>query len=312
MNHIRKISLFVLGLLMAVACVSQSPLPKVVSGKIERIENFTSDYVTARNVDIWLPDSYSKAKKYAVLYMHDGQMLYDAEQGWNKQSWDVDDTASKLMSEGKVKDFIVVGIWNGGVTRHPDYFPQKPLESLSKVELDTVTAQLVKAQIIKSPPFATQSDNYLKFLTKELKPYIDQNYSVHTDRSNTYVMGSSMGGLISMYAICEYPDIFGTAACLSTHWPGTFVLENNPVPAAFIQYLKDNLPDPNSHRIYFDCGDQTLDALYPDIQRKVDQVMFDKGYSKANWTTEYFPGQAHTEDAWKVRLRIPLEYMLGK
>ena len=77
-------------------------------------------------MEVWLPEGYSTNKKYAVLYMHDGQMLYDANTSWNKQSWDVDDVATKLMHEGKVKDFIVVGIWNGGKTRHSDYFPQKP------------------------------------------------------------------------------------------------------------------------------------------------------------------------------------------
>ncbi|MEY2739711.1 MAG: hypothetical protein RL259_1620, partial [Bacteroidota bacterium] len=71
-------------------------LPKVTSGKVERIENFASKFVTSRNIDVWLPTDYSKSKKYAVLYMHDGQMLYDAEQTWNKQAWEVDEVMAKL------------------------------------------------------------------------------------------------------------------------------------------------------------------------------------------------------------------------
>ena len=62
------------------------------------------------------------------------------------------------------------------------------------------------------------SDNYLKFLVEELKPFVDKTYRTHPDRANTLVMGSSMGGMISAYAIAEYPDVFGGAACLSTDW----------------------------------------------------------------------------------------------
>ncbi len=82
------------------------------------------------------------------------------------------------------------------------------------------------------------SDEYLKFLVKELKPFVDKNYSTYTDAPHTFMMGSSMGGLISMYAICEYPEVFGGAICMSTHWPGIFVSENNPIPLAFQNYLK--------------------------------------------------------------------------
>ena len=93
------------------------------SGTLERIENFPSKYVRARNVDVWLPEGYSKKKKYAVLYMHDGQMLFDSSITWNKQEWKVDEVASQLMEEGKTKDFIVVAIWNHADIRHPNYFP---------------------------------------------------------------------------------------------------------------------------------------------------------------------------------------------
>ena len=102
---------------------------KVSSGKIERFENFNSQFVDARNIDVWLPDGYSKNEKYAVLYMHDGQALYDAENTWNKQSWEVDETASKLINLCKTRKFIVVGIWNNGLKRHPEYFPQKPYQT---------------------------------------------------------------------------------------------------------------------------------------------------------------------------------------
>ena len=286
-------------------------VPKVSSGTVQRLENFKSNYVDSRNVDVWLPDGYSNTQKYAVLYMHDGNMLYDAETTWNKQSWEVDEVASKLISEGKTKKFIVVGVWNNGQKRHPEYFPQKPYESLSPIQKDTITAHLQKAGRTKEI-FQPISDLYLKFLVTELKPYIDEHFSTLKDKSNTVIAGSSMGGLISMYAICEYPEIFGGAACISTHWPGTFSSQNNPIPDAFINYMNDHLPNPKTHTIYFDYGNKTLDALYPVLQKKVDVLMQNKGFTATNWTSQFFDGKDHSEKSWAERLHIPLEFLLKK
>jgi len=281
---------------------------KVSSGKVQRFANFQSKLIDARNIDIWLPDGYSNKKKYAVLYMNDGQALYDPETTWNKQAWEVDEIAGKLIAEGKTQKFIVVGIWNNGPKRHPEYFPQKPFESLTQIQKDTVTAQLQKAGRTKEI-FQPYSDLYLKFLVTELKPFIDKNFSTNPDQS-TFIAGSSMGGLISMYAICEYPKVFGGAACLSTHWPGTFTVANNPIPSAFVNYLNANLPNPKDHKIYFDYGDQTLDAMYKPFQEKVDIVMKAKGFTNKNWETKFFPGENHSEVAWAKRLDIPLLFLL--
>jgi enterochelin esterase-like enzyme len=284
---------------------------KVTSGKVQRISNFQSKLIDPRNIDVWLPDGYSDKEKYAVLYMNDGQALYDAESTWNKQAWEVDEIAGKLIAEGKTQKFIVVGIWNNGLKRHPEYFPQKPFESLTQIQKDTVTAQLQKAGRTKEI-FNPYSDLYLKFLVTELKPFIDKNFSTKPDQKNTFIAGSSMGGLISMYAICEYPKVFGGAACLSTHWPGTFIVANNPIPDAFMNYLNANLPNPKDHKIYFDYGDQTLDAMYKPLQEKVDIVMKAKGFSNKNWETKFFPGENHSEVAWAKRLDIPLLFLLKK
>lgn len=285
--------------------------PEVSLGKIQHIENFPSKYVDARNIDVWMPDGYSVSEKYAVLYMHDGQMLYDAATTWNKQSWEVDEVAGKLIREGKTKKFIVVGIWNNGSKRHPEYFPQKPFENLLPTQKDTITAQLQKAGRTKEK-FQPISDLYLKFLVTELKPYIDNHFSTLKNRENTVIAGSSMGGLISMYAICEYPEVFGGAACISTHWPGTFSSENNPIPDAFLNYMNSHLPDPKTHQFYFDYGNKTLDALYPELQKKVDLLMKNKGFTPSTWTTQFFEGKDHSEKSWTERLHIPFEFLLKK
>lgn len=286
-------------------------LPKVACGTVERLENFRSEFVGPRNVDIWLPEGYSATKKYNVLYMHDGQALYDSTLMWNKQEWGVDETMCKLLNEKRIKDCIVVGIWNTGAKRFPEYFPQKAFYSLTPQQQEKILAigRDKGTPLLGNGPV---SDNYLKFLVTELKPYIDSHYSTMPDQQHTFTAGSSMGGLISMYAICEYPDVFSGAACLSTHWPGTFTTEDNPVPAAFLQYLKTHLPSPNNHKIYFDYGSKTLDAMYKPYQLQADTIMKEAGYSERNWITREYPGADHSENSWRKRLDVPLLFLLGK
>ena len=283
---------------------------KTGNGKVVRYENFKSDFVTPRNVDVWLPDNYSEDEKYAVLYMHDGQMLFDPSSTWNKQEWEVDETAGKLIWYKKTQKFIVVGISSIAKIRHSELFPQKPFESLSKKRQDSI----LNLNRDKDTPWfgaKVNSDNYLKFIVKEVKPFIDATYATKTDRANTFIAGASMGGLISMYAICEYPEIFGGAACISTHWPGVFDAKKNPIPKAFMAYMKKKLPSPKTHKIYFDYGTETLDASYKPFQQQADKIMKEKGYTSKNWMTKEFVGADHSEKSWKERFQIPLLFLLG-
>ncbi len=273
------------------------------SGKLLRAEVFPSKHVAARNVDVWLPDSYSEEKKYAVLYMHDGQMLFDATTTWNKQEWMVDEHASALMKNKTTRDFIVVALWNVSELRHSDYFPQKPFESLTKKTQDSLYVEAKKYNI----PFKQlNADSYLKFIVEEVQPVINRNFSVLTGPENTFVAGSSMGGLISMYAVSEYPNVFGGAACLSTHWIGTYSNKNNPIPKTFFDYMETTLPTSKTHKIYFDYGTKTLDALYLPYQETVTQLIKGKGHQH----NKAFEGHDHSELAWQSRLQIPLEFLL--
>lgn len=303
-----KSIIYLFGIIIFTASCSnqQSSIPAVSKGTIERLENFESKYITARHIDIWLPENYNSTQKYAVLYMHDGQMLYDSTTTWNKQEWDIDGIVQQLIDEGKIQKTIVVGVFNNSELRHPEYFPQKPFENLP----DEFKKELLEHSSNKANQVL--SDAYLKFLVEELKPYIDEHYSVYTDMEHTFISGSSMGGLISMYAICEYPEVFSGAACLSTHWVGTFDTTNNPIPQAFADYMKKNLPDTSNHKIYFDYGTATLDALYEPSQIMVDSVMTRHGFTDKNWTTLKFEGADHSERAWNKRFHLPLAFLLGK
>lgn len=284
-------------------------IQKTDTGKIDFYPDFPSAYVVPRHIEVWLPEHYSRGGKFAVVYMHDGQMLYDAAITWNKQSWNVDSTASVLMSAGKIKDCIIVGIWNEQNTRHQDYFPAKPFNFLTNEEKKWVTTEMLKTGRT-TEEFSVYSDDYLRFIVRELKPFIDSVYNVDTSKENTFIAGSSMGGLISMYALLEYPNVFGGAACLSTHWPGVFTDVNNPIPAKFAEYIRSRLPELKENTIYFDYGDQTLDAMYPPYQAMVDQVM--KEYPTELWRSKFFPGADHSEKAWSKRFGDVLIYLCSK
>lgn len=282
--------------------------PTVTIGRVERLPALHSRFVSTRPVDVWLPADYQPTQRYAVLYMHDGQMLFDASQTWNQQEWQVDEVAGRLQQQGKLRPFIVVAIHNAGAARHAEYYPQRPFS-----QMPVATQQLFyQLERSKGVPLFSQplyADAYLKFLVQELKPYIDQHFPVLTDPANTFVMGSSMGGLISLYALLEYPQVFGGAACLSTHWPGVFQLADNPAPASFFRYLQAKLPVLTGQKLYFDYGDQTLDALYAPLQQQADQIL--QAYPATLWQSRFFAGAEHSERAWAQRLDQPLLFLLA-
>lgn len=287
-------------------------VPVTSFGRIIRHRDFPSRFVDSRNIDVWLPDGYHEKKKYAVLYMHDGQMLFDSTTTWNGSEWGVDETMSRLLKDGRIRDCIVVGVWNSGAGRHADYFPQQPFAMMTETEQAVVYGSDRNNGHSAFNGAPVRSDAYLRFLVSELKPFIDKNYSTHSGRQHTFIAGSSMGGLISLYATCAYPDVFGGAACLSTHWPGVFFVEGNPFPAAMLRYLRERLPAPGRTVFYFDHGDRSLDALYPPFQKDVDQLLRSRGYSDKNFRSLFFPGAEHTEKAWASRFHEPLLFLLRR
>lgn len=286
-----------------------APLPEVASGRIERLTGLDFGTLPERPVDVWLPGDLLPGQRLAVVYMHDGQMLFDAAQTWNGQEWRVDEVAGTLVNAGQTRPFMVVAVHNGGAHRHAEYFPQQAFERLAAADrARIVAAQRGSGQRLFST--APHADDYLSFIVERLKPEIDRRYPTLSDPDNTVVMGSSMGGLISLYALARHPDVFGAAGCLSTHWPGGFDPDDRTLSDALFALFADILPQAGRHRLYFDYGDATLDALYPPLQRRVDALLREKGYAKTDWTTRFFPGAEHSEQAWAARLDQPLKFLL--
>ena len=274
----------------------------VSGGKIERIGNFQSKYIPTRNVDIWLPEGYSSSKKYNVIYMHDGQMLFDSTQTWNKKEWKVDEVISQLINEKKIEDCIVVAIWNNGADRISEYFPTKIFDQLQETTRKKLSDKYCNGK-------QANGDNYLKFVVTELKPYVDKNYSTRDDKDHTFMMGSSMGSLISIYAICEYPNVFGGVACMSTAWLSS-IEPNYEIPAATFWYLKDNLPSPFEHKVYMDYGTGESDKEYILTQSFIDLIAKGKGFTENNYMSKVFEKAEHNEVAWSKRLNVPFEFLI--
>jgi len=273
-----------------------------LEGSLVHYESFSSEFVEERPVDVWLPDGYDpeSSDRYAVIYMHDGQFLFDHPTSpyfgtvW---MWDVDKAMTRLISEQQIRPAIVVSIWNLPKTRRrTEYMPQKPVTEEA--------ARALKAEGSDVTREAISSDNYLRFLVEELKPFIDKTYRTYPDKDNTFIIGSSMGGMISAYAIAEYPDVFGGAACMSTH----FSMGGGVV----IDWYEERWPMAGSNRVYFDYGTETLDADYEPFQLRMDEVMREKGFQDGvDWMTRKFDGADHTPRAWRERLHVPLVFLLG-
>lgn len=284
---------------MLVACGS-SVKPKVSKGHLDTYKDFPSQFIKARTVRVWTPDNYDASQRYDVLYMHDGQMLWDASVAWNHQEWGVDEAMDSLIALGRIRPTIVVGIDNT-INRIGEFCP------------DDIAQYLPKGHAIYSI-FAPEGNAYLRFLVEEVKPFIDSVYSTYPEREHTWVMGSSCGGLISSYALCKYPEVFGGAGCLSTHCTLAFPNPASPDKAvvnAYRTYLKDHLPTPNTRLLYFDDGDQTLDAYYGAAQQAINDMLRTEGWDSAHFVYRFFPGHAHCEDDWKARLDIPLCFLLS-
>lgn len=313
----KKLKIYVPNLLLLAtligltSCIEDEVLPRVTHGRLERLAPISSEYVSNRAVDVWLPDQYDGKTNLPVLYMHDGQMLFDESITWNHQSWEVDSIVQTLIDRNKIEPLIVVGIHNVYGERHSNYFPQEPFERLSKSVQDSLLQLYYNSD---TPLFSKQinSNNYLSYLTQELIPVIDATYTTRTQASGRILAGSSMGGLISWYATTKYPETFGGAACLSTHWPGIFNNDNNPVPAKFIEYLSENVPSADTHKLYFDHGTDSLDSLYQIYQKRVDHLLALNGYNTKNYLSQVFEGENHTEIAWSKRLYLPLTFFFGK
>jgi len=287
--------------------ITLAPLESVVyrvgRRNIDRYANFESKFIDPRTVDVWLPESYEdNDEPYSVLYAHDGQNLFVPWQSmYTGVDWGIDEALQALIDQGKVRKTIVVGIWSTG-KRLLEYLPQEAWDG---------TPEQTQVYTPGNEGGVPESREYLQFIVEELKPFIDSQYRTKTGRDDTFMIGSSMGGLISLYGMIRYPDVFSAAACVSTHWPLHADMDDTDATRAFIGFLESAMPPPGGSRFYFDFGTIELDGNYEPHQVLIDDMMRRLGYTEdRDWVTRKFEGAGHSEVYWNQRVHIPLEFLL--
>lgn len=294
-----------LNTLLIICFVITGPLWLSGQGQVLPAFEMSSNFCDARKISIWLPDGYPQpGVKYAVLYMHDGQNLFDTIAAYGHKEWQVDEALASLSEYSRIVPCIVVGIWNTP-KRFREYAPTRPF---------VMMAEEARKEIENAPFYGGQplSDAYLRFIAEELKPWVDAHFEVDSSLSATFIAGSSMGGLISLYALCEYPQIFCGAACISTHWPLRLSKNSPAFTNAMIEYLKLRISGLQGHKIYFDYGTETLDALYETHQVRIDSLFRAECFPETSFRSLKFEGAAHNEISWAERFHIPALFLLGK
>jgi predicted esterase len=293
-------TLLILGLIAFWMGCQNAPLSP---SEIRHHEDIPTRDSLARKADVYLPPGYhsQEGKKFPVIYMFDGENLFFPDSAKMRLAWQIDTLLDQLITAGEMEPCIVVGVWS--TYRRPvEYLPNKGFEHFP----DSVRERFMRTY--KEP----ESDHLLEILVNDIKPFIDSEYRTLPDARRTFVGGAASGALVALYAVSEYPGIFGGAACLSTHWP---ISPRDMFPdaaRAMIDIMGKNLPDPANHKIYFDYGTQGYDVFYEPYQTQMDAHMQARGYKRGkNWLTEKFPEHGSTPLDWGRRFPDALRFLLS-
>ncbi len=240
-----------------------------------------------RDISVYLPPSYGKLKTahYPVMYMHDGQNVFDAKTSYAGE-WGADEAAEALAAKGW--ECVIVAVPNMGAARIDEYGPWRD----DKLKLPGLEGG------------GGRANEYLDYLLQDVKPLIDSSFRVLTDAGHTGLCGSSMGGLISLWCALEAPDVFGFAGCLS---PAFWVGRGN-----MFKYVQSHIaPD---LRVYLDCGSQEgggsrdSRAYASDVRRMRDLLAAQGCYDLVYLEQE---GANHSEPMWRKRFPAVLEWFLN-
>lgn len=260
-------------------------------GKLRLLHNVWSPQLeNHRDLLVYLPPSHGQVeKRFPVVYMHDGQNLFDRMTGFAGHEWEVDETMEALERILRL-EAIVVGIANAGESRSDEYSPFKDTEY-----------------------GGGQGDAYLRFIVETVKPLIDADFQTLPERASTGILGSSMGGLISLYAFFRYPETFGFVGSLSpAFWFADKAIFSYITTAPF-----------NPGKIYLDSGTAERSSEAPDPKlrglarcfcedsRMMRDILLSKGYHE-DYDLIYIQEQngQHSEAVWARRLPFALRFLL--
>ena len=262
--------------------LAQSSTPHTLTGDFRFHSQFQSKFVPyARDILVYLPPQYATQprRRFPVLYLHDGQNLFDGATSFIPgKEWQVDETAQKLIRTGAIAPLIIVGIYNTGNHRIDEYTPTR----------DPKTGH------------GGDADAYGRMLTRELKPFIDRTYRTHRSGTNTGLGGSSLGALVTLYLGMKYPHVFGKLAVMSPS-----VWWNNRI---ILRRVAEMHGKPNA-RIWLDIGTGEGERTVQDA-RDLRDALVAKGFVEGR-DLAYLEAQGagHNELAWAHRVADLLQFL---
>ncbi|MCG8370119.1 MAG: alpha-amylase family glycosyl hydrolase [Proteobacteria bacterium] len=244
-----------------------------------------------RNVVVWLPPGYDDdpGKRYKVIYMTDGENLFDPRIASWGVDWGVDEAMMRGAADGRFEPAIVVGNWST-MQRGLEYSPWH------------------------------EGPEYARYLIEELMPRVDKAFRTKKGPANTFAMGSSMGGLTSYMLVKEHHDVFGACGCVSSHFAlsernyaemsGGDGAEVDPRP--YVVRDIESGASVSGGRFFFDYGTETLDSTYEQDHEPVRAWLLEQGLVEGrDFRMEKDEGADHSERAWRARLGKQLEWLLG-
>lgn len=260
--------------------------PRTITGDVRLHSRFHSSILSNdRDVVVFLPPGYEKEprRRYPVLYLHDGQNLFDLETSFlPDQEWRVDETATSLIEGGLIEPVIIVGIYNAGAERGNEYLPTR------------------------ARGMGGKADAYGRMLVNELMPFIDRTYRTKRGPANTGLGGSSLGGFVTMFLGLRYPNVFGKLAVMS---PSVWWNDRE-----LLKYV-DELPRKSRQRIWIDIGTQEGDEPEKTVADALTlrDHLIEKGWTLGKDLAFYRDiGAQHNERAWAGRMGMALMYLFGR
>jgi predicted alpha/beta superfamily hydrolase len=259
-----------------------TPLTAERSGVIERHRDVPSAFVLPREVQVWLPPGYDRApqRRYPVLYLHDGQHVFDALASGSE--WQVDETALRLMSRGEVPPAIIVAVSNT-TARFEDYTPV--------------------AMQRDGRPVGGGAARYGRFLVEELKPFIDRRYRTRREPAHTALGGSSLGGLVTLWLTLQYPQVFGAGLVVSPSvwWAGHAILRDvAAVPLAA-----------RRPRLWLSIGAlEGEEAVFG--ARRLREALLARGWAGGALRYVEVPAASHDEVSWAAQVEGMLRFLWGR
>ncbi len=251
-----------------------------ITGNVKYHRQLQVDGLLPRDVVVWLPHDYEKSEsRYPVLYMHDGQNIFDPQTSSFGVDWQVDETLTELIAKNKVIPIIVVGIYHTP-QRGRDYLPGE------------------------------QGTQYEHFICDNLKPLIDKTYRTDPSREATAIGGSSAGGICAFAIAWQRPEVFSKAICMSPAFQ--YKRADGSMTVDYVTQFKQSQRPANPPFFYLDNGGVGLEEI---LQPGIDAMlaaMKDKGMEPdADFTWKKYPESRHNEAAWAKRLPAALQLLFG-